>query len=513
MAIRMKRTRSLTSRLVCAALLVTAFVALESSSALGAASADQRLADAAKNQNGAAVRTLLSQKADVNGRQGDGSTALHWAAHWDAVDMARQLLAAGASPDLSTDQGITPLSLAALNGSAEMTEILLKAGAKPNATTSVGDTPLMSAAHAGNAKVVDQLLTAGADVGARENTLGQTALMRAVAENHADVVRLLIAKGADVKARSKNRFTALLFAAQQGNVDIATELLAAGSDVNESAPDGVGGDTNALRPFKPDTDAAALLVAIDSNQETMAIFLLNRGASPNLHGAGRMALHSAIQRAMPNVVGALLARGADPNARLEKPMPFLSRFIFQQTGLEVVTTGATPFWLAASYGDVPIMRMLVAAGADPSLTTVDHTTPLMAAAGVDFVEGQDKYGRRWFTTDTTPIQNRARDAVSYCLELGADINAANDKGQTALHGAVYFGGTMLVPFLVERGAKVNVVNKRGQTPWLITQGEYQAGSFIEHKETGDLLKTLGADTTLGKDIGREAVTLLSREPQ
>src|SRR5204863_921713 len=140
----------------------------------------------------------------------------------------------------------------------------------------------------------------------------------------------------------------------------------------EAAPDGIGGDTNALRPFKPGTEAAALLVAIDSNHDTMAMFLLEHGANPNLHGAGRTALHSAVQRALPNVVQALLARGADPNVRIDKPMPFLSRYIQQQTGLDVNAIGATPFWLAASYGDVPIMRMLIAAGADPSISTADH---------------------------------------------------------------------------------------------------------------------------------------------
>jgi hypothetical protein len=125
----------------------------------------------------------------------------------------------------------------------------------------------------------------------------------------------------------------------------------------------------------------------------------------------------------------------------------------------------------------------------------------MVAAGVDFVEGQDKYGRRWYASDTAALQQAARDAVAYCLELGGDINAANDQGQTPIVGAVYFRSPAMVQFLVDRGAKVNVVNKRGQTPWLITQGEYRSGSFYVDKETGDYLVKLGADVTLGKDLG------------
>jgi len=483
--------------------------------ALGSANlraADQRLADAARIQDRRAVEALLQQRADVNGTQGDGSTALHWAVHWDDPPTAAALIAAKANVNAATDQGITALALAASNGSATMVALLLKAGADPNAASTVGETPLMRAAHSGSAEAVRLLLDGGANVAARENGLQQTALMRAVAQNHADVVRLLVRRGADPRARSANRFTPLLFAAQQGNVDIARVLLDAGASVDESAPDGIAGDTNATRSFKPGTDAAALLVAIDSGHEDMARFLVEAGANPNHNGAGRTALHAAVQQQMPKLVTTLLARGADPNARLTKPLPLLSRFIGQQTGLEVNTNGATAFWLAASYGDLETMRLLVRGGADPRLTTDDRTTALMVAAGVDFVEGQDKYGRRWFSTDTTTLQNAARDAVQYCLDLGLDINAANDKGQTAMHGAVYFGGTMLVPFLAQRGANLNAINKRGQTPWLITQGEYQAGSFIVHKETGDVLAALGADTKLGNDIGREAVSRLVRQP-
>ncbi len=483
----------------CLTALVLALIAW-----VGVDAADHRLADAARDQNRAAVQSLLAQHADPNGTQGDGSTALHWAAHWDDLATARALLAAGARADVATDQRLTPLALAAFNGSAAMVDVLLGAGADPNAASLVGETPLMRAAHVGSAAAVERLLAAGADLSAREATRGQTALMRAVAENQTEVVRLLLARGADPRARSTHRFTPLLFAAQQGNVAIATLLLAAGADVNDSAPDGVGGDTNSLRTFKPDTEAAALLVAIDSGHEEMARFLLARGADPNHAGAGRTALHSAVQRAMPGLVADLLGHGANPNVQTKKPLPLLSRFIQQATGLEVNPLGATPFWWAASYGDLASMRLLIDWGADPWLNTVDGTTPLMVAAGVDFVEGQDKYGRRWFALDTSPLQTRARDAVQFCLDLGLDINATNVKGQTALHGAVYFGGTMLAPFLVERGANVNAINKRGQTAWMITQGEYQAGSFIEHRETGAVLERLGADTTIGRDIGAEA---------
>ena len=466
-----------------------------------AAAADRRVVEAAKARDVATLRTLVAARADVTVPQGDGATALHWAAHWDDAAMADLVIGAGAKVNAADDHGVTPLALACLNGSLPMVERLLKAGANPNLASVVGETPLMIAAHTGNASVVSQLLTHGAAHDVVEQSLGQTALMRAVAEGHLEVVRTLLAAGADAKARSKNRFTSLLFAAQRGSIEIARLLLATGADVNEAAPDGIAGDTNAGRSFKPDTEAAALLVAIDSQHEAMARFLLESGANPNLKGAGRTALHSAVQQAMPELVKALLARGADPNAPLTRPMPLLSRFILQAHGLEVSTLGATPFWLAASYGDVRTMRILVEAGANPLARSSDNTTPLMVAAGVDFVEGQDKYGRRWFANDTAALQQRARDAVAYCLELGDDINAPNDLGQTAIMGAIYFRSPAMVQFLVDRGAQINVVNKRGQTPWLVTQGEYRSGSFYVDKDTGEYLVKLGADVTLGKDLG------------
>src|SRR5262245_5192332 len=282
-----------------------------------AAAPDLRLVNAARERDVATVRTLIRQKVDVNIPQGDGATALHWAAHWDDLTLANLLLAAGARANATNDHKIGPLALACLNGSASMVEALLRAGANPNAASVAGETPLMIAAHTGNVTVVRQLLTRGADVKATELSAGQSALMRAVTQNHADAVRALIEGGADARARSRNRFTPLLFAAQQGNIEIARLLIATGADPNEPAPDGIGGDTNSLRSFKPGTEAAALLVAIDSEHPAMARFLLEQKADPNHKGAGRTALHSAVQRQMPDVVTALLARGADPNARLE----------------------------------------------------------------------------------------------------------------------------------------------------------------------------------------------------
>ena len=473
-----------------------------------------QLIAAAKDADHAAVERLLSAGTDPNSRYGDGTTALHWAAHRDSGPLVARLLDTGADVNAADDHGTTPLALACLNGSLAVVETLLAAGADANLARTNGETPLMTAARVGNLEVVRRLVAAGADPNAAEATLGQTALMQAIAENHTPVARVLLEVGGSASARSMNRFTPLLFAAQQGNIEAAGLLLSAGADVNESAPDGIGGNTNARTRFVEDTEAAMLLVAIDSEHAEMALFLLEQGADANHKGAGRTALHAAVQRAMPEVVSALLERGADPNARMEKRLPYVSRRILQANGLSPSNIGATPFFLAASFGDLESMRLLLDGGADPTLRTNDGTTALMVAAGADYVEGADKYGLRWFG-DNLALQESALETATVLLDLGLDINATNDNGQTPLHGAVYLGGTLLVPFLVERGAEINVMNARGQTPWMIAaQGEYRSGSFYTHKETGDVLERLGADMTLGEDLGPAFKRLLaSREQQ
>jgi ankyrin repeat protein len=472
---------------------------------------DSRIADAMKNRDTAAARALIEQHVDVNGAHGDGATALEWAAHWNDAEMARLLIRAGANVNAADDEGTTALSLACLNGSESVVSLLLDAGANVNAARATGETPLMTAAVAGNLAVVKLLVAHGANVNAKESLRGQTPIMLAVAQNHEAIVRELLDRGADVKARSLHGFSAFLFAVQQGNLETAGMLLRAGADVKATAPDGIGGDTNARRLYKPNTEAGALLLAIDSRHEAMAEWLIEQGVDVNEHGAGRTPLHSAVQQNMPELVKLLLARGANPNAGLEKPMPLLSRALTALTGMPVSQIGATPFWLAADYGNARIMKTLAAAGANPLTAAKDHTTPLMAAAGVDYIEGEDRYGRRWYQDNTMPLQLDALEAVKVALDLGGDVNAANNDGLTAMHGAAYMGSNLLVQYLFDHGAKLDVRNRRGWTPYFITQGIYIAGTFITRKDTGELMRKLGADVNLGVELWKNDVDPMQAE--
>lgn len=459
-----------------------------------AATADRRLITAVRNQNKQAAHALINEHVDVNARQPDGATALHWAAHWDDIETAALLIRAGADVNAANDLGVRPLYLGCENGSATMVERLLAAGASVNAALPSGETPLMTAARAGSVDVVKTLLAHGADVQAREHSDGQTALMWAVAEQHPLVVKALIEAGADVHTRSNARrenttvgkvdeggYTPLLFAARQGDLESARLLVAAGADVNDAAPLGT----------------SVLVVASHSGHGAFAAFLLEEGADPNAAGAGYTALHTAIVRGDLDLVKALLTHGADPNARFTKG----SKAARQGKQFDVPQTfvGTTPFFLAAKLAEAQIMRALVDAGADPkpglekASETMDpetgvvrranngHTTPLMVAAGlltgglgrlatdrhgrelgvaeVDLVRNQDP--------DHRAILNSGFDAVRLCVELGADVNAVNDAGDTALHGAALHGFVNVIQFLADHGAKLDVKNKRGRTPMMV----------------------------------------------
>jgi ankyrin repeat protein len=465
------------------------------------AAGDLRLIDAARSRDVAAVRRLLKQKPDVQARQGDGATALHWAAHWDDVEIASLLIAAGANVNAANDLGVTPLLVACSNGGATMVERLLRAGADPNAVSMSGETPLMLAARTGSTDAVRALLERGARVNASEPSRAQTALMWAAAQRHPDIVRVLLEHGADVHARARVRptlvnrgdfntsqlnriesvdrggYTALLFAARQGDIEASRLLLDAGADANESAPDGT----------------SVLHLATHSGHTALAKFLLDRGANPNAAASGYTPLHAAVLRGDLEAVKALLAHGADVNALITKGNP-LRRFGSQEFVLPAFLVGSTPFLLAARYAEIDILRVLADAGANPKTAMPDGTTALMLASGVGWNDtgvggSADRRGRflpAGTPTAGVPDWSRTAAAVELVARLGVDPAAANASGETALHGAASKGFDSVVEFLVARGARLDAKNKRGATPLGLALGRE------EFKSTADLLRKLGA---------------------
>ena len=455
-----------------------------------------RLADLAKQQESAAVRAMVAAGGDVNGAQGDGATALHWAAHWDDVDMAGLLLRAGARINAANDFGVTPLLLASANGRPAMIALLLEAGADPNLAAANGEAPLMAAARTGNVDVVQALLDRGADVNYQTPANGQSALMWAISERHSHVAKRLVERGADIRARSTGGYSPLLFAARAGDLESARMMVAAGAEVNDKTPD----------------QTSALIVAVVRGHTALAIDLLEHGADPNASATGYTALHWAsgsweTELTGPNgidaqgveewrslagvaagkieLIRALLAHGADPNARLAKTPP---RVGYTQLPVEHRVAGvnpcpgATPFLLAAMAADIDVMRVLAKNGADPRLAANDKTTPLMVAAGL---------GR--YLAESRVTEVRALAAARLALELGSDINAVNDAGNTALHGAAQTKGNTVITFLAEQGADLNVRNKRGQTPLMIADTVRAGSATVNQKTpTGDLLRRLGA---------------------
>lgn len=427
------------------------------------------LSDAAWRVEHDEVRRLLRQKVDVNGKDGDGTSALHWASYRDDGETADLLLRAGADVNAANDLGATPLWAASQNGSAEMVRRLLKAGANPNLALGSGETPLMVASRAGSGEVVSQLLAAGATVDAT-GTRGQTALMWAVAQKHPDVVKLLIDAGADIHARSSvwhlvmavsphgmlqynksiphGADTALLFAARIGDLASAKLLLGAGANPNDR--DAWGVSATAMAAHAGFTDLVELL--------------LEQGADPNGSAPGFAPLHAAIMRRDERMVRALLDHKADPNEPVRFWTP--TRRSSRDWNFNPEFVGATPFWLAARATSPAIMRLLVERGANPRVVHhVDYhagdppaprsqtTTPLMAAVGMGG-------GSVWVPPERSEREALARESVMLAFELGSDVNAANDDGRTALDAANQLRYTSVAEFLTSRGGRLGQANDK-----------------------------------------------------
>jgi ankyrin repeat protein len=573
----MKRLISLTS---LAALLFTITI--------GAASTAP-VADAAMSKDRETVKTLLKTGADVNAAQGDGMTALHWAARNGDVELTQMLLYAGANVKATTRLGgYTALMMAADLGHANVIKALLAGGADAKASNALGTTPLMMAAASGDAASVTALVENGAEIEATEKTFGQTPLMFAVANNRVEAVNALIKLGANVKATSKvndvanlsaqqqqflaqasgsgnqaggngqgrngqvvapgapgaqgargaqgapaaqgagggggGRFgggggkggvdrpyaynelistqgghSALILAARSGFIDAAKALVAGGADVNQISK----GDKT-----------SPLLIATINGQFDLAKWLLDQGADPNAASDnGVTPLYAALnvtwapralypqprafnqqQITYIDYMKALLDKGADPNTRLTKKV-WYSEYNFDLAGVDEV--GATPFWRAAFAGDVAAMQLLFDHGADPNIYTMRPVgrrplgdtgsareskdvsnlppvpvggpgiPPLQAAAGVGFGEGFAANSHIHSPAGFLP-------GIKFMVEVaGADVNAVDHDGNTALHHAAARGDVESILYLVSKGADVTKVNREGQTVADMANGPVQ----------------------------------------
>ena len=473
----------------------------------GADQIEDPLLKAARDGDVRGVQALVQRGVDLNSAAPDGSTALHWAAESDNLEVAEILTRAGANVKLANRYQATPLSLACTNGNAAMIELFLNGGADVNEASADGETALMIAARTGRVDAVDLLMKRGADVQRKETLRGQTALMWAASEGHTEVVRRLIAAGADPLVRSTAGYSALMFAIRDGQGETVNALLKAGANPNEVLPPRARRQTGATEFGRPEGGASALDVAVSNAHFEIAAQLLDAGANPNSAAQGWAPLHTITFVRKPGTgsnnpappgsgtmdslafVKKLVASGADVNARITRR---------PTAGLSALNTiGATPFLMAARTADAELMALLVELGADPMLTTEEKTTALMIAAGVGTRSPGEDAG----------TESEAIEAVALAVKLGNDINAVDAKGETAMHGAAYKYMPAMVEFLAKSGAEVQVWNRKNQlgwTPLRIAEGVFRTGNLRTSPPTATairkVMKAAGVEPNLDPEL-------------
>jgi uncharacterized protein len=428
------------------------------SALLAAADSTSPVADAAMRGDRDAVRALLKQGVDVSAAQGDGMTALHWAAQRGDTELASMLVYGGANVGAVTRIGhYTPLHLAAGAGNPSVVEALLKAGASVTATTTnTGATPLHMGAAAGNPDVIALLLDKGADIDAKEAEWGQTPLIFAAANNRTDAIKLLLKRGADADIASKSIDVAAASALERAARDRTAKIL----------------EASVTKGQKP--TASQLQAAIQAARELLLSGKLpppDPNAPPGGRGGGNFnpeeinppvaakggltALHHAARQGYVESVRALLDGGANVN---------------NAGGGE----GASPLLTAIMNGQFDVAMLLVERGADPNIAAKSNgMTPLWAA-----VNTQWQPRTRYPQPQEMELQKATYlDVVNALLEHGADPNArikshpwvmvytgcgnrncglADTSGSTAFWRAAYSTDLDAMKLLVQFGADPNI---------------------------------------------------------
>jgi ankyrin repeat protein len=500
------------------------------------AQADDRLAIAAMQRDLDSVRQMLAERgADVNAPGPNATPALHWLVRIEELELTQRLLDAGADVNQRNGLGLAALSVAIENRDVDMVQLLLERGADATTPDAAGETPLMLAARSGSPDIVKAVLEKGVEIDYREPHDQQTALMIGVRSGSAEVVALLLEAGADVNAQSLpgaepswslpenvrashgvgvnwggypdhgsrgpigGSKTPLLYATRQGDLDTTRLLVEAGADIEQSDANGetplLNAIINATTASKPGAPTQHLEVAY---------YLMERGANINVSDwYGQTPLWAAVdlrnlevsgptrdngidRKAAFKLIQTLLEQGADPNARIQQVMP-VKRWVTRLGNLSWVNvTGQTPFFRAAYSGDVSTMKLLVEHGADPNLATFNGTTPLMAAAGVNWTVSQ--------TFDEGP--EALLEAVKLAHALGNDVNAQNTLGLAAVHGAANRGSDDIIRWLAANGAQLDIADGVGRTPVVWAHGVFLATHPpVDRPETVALIESLLAEQT------------------
>jgi len=493
--------------------------------------ADDRLAVAAMQRDLDSVRFLLAEQGmDVNAAGPYDTPALHWLVRIGEHALVQRLLDAGADPDLHTSLGLSALNLAIDNADEAMVQLLLAHGADAHAPDWTGETPLMQAALTGSAGIVQALLEQGATIDVREPHYLQTALMFGVRSGSAEVVALLLSAGAEVNAQTLpgedpefrlpgqnagsrgvgivrggwpehgmrspvgGAKTPLLYATRQGDLASTRLLVEAGADLEQPDANGVSPLLTAIL-----NASVASLPGYQGEHLAVAYYLMEQGADINAQDwYGQSPLWASVELRNLDVPGAtrdngidraaayaliveLLQRGADPNVRTQEYAPE-HRWVTRLGSLSWVDfTGQTPFLRAALSGDMAVMKLLVQHGADPGVGTYAETTPLMAAAGINWVVNQT------FDEGAAALL----EAVQYAHALGNDVNAVNSMGLSAVHGAANRGSDDIIRWLAAQGARLDLADAQGRTPLSWAHGVFLATHPpVDRPETAALIESL-----------------------